>query len=1048
MTTINTNAQTRKFQFFDEIRDDLVENEDNEQEQDKKENEEESKPSDKLNIKISSVLIEKEGQMQVMDGVIFVCGKVIYEETKQKFNKMLKIIDNEVIDEYTLFNKYYDFHLMKFSEKPLLIVFGFWFMKFGEQLHKITSIKFYNSSHFIEKKNERYQTKEKIIDTEENYPELLQREIRLYKKGNLITCETEGNITEGLTNLENCISFSVDSSLNYCAISLVKGELLILSGFPNLLDCKSKKMKTTLLSLPEKGGSNIDITNIKMGQITSEGNEKKVLYVSTKKYLAYYEWNYDEKGADDLDNNIQCKFIQNIPGVGEGGLFVKNNNLLVASSDDKFIYEYTNCKLNKLEKDENGNIKIEEKGKKNGELLFEGNKKNIMYFNGYIVYHIISKAFSTLQVFDNINNFFVFIKSYSKKIISICSDNDYIYVFVEENESRKYIVKLVEIENKKKFDVFFSRKFYQTAADYAKFLGYDDHKLTEIYKKQAEFEYSKGEFNKSIQAYINTINYLDPSIIIQKFLTKSKMEFLIKYLEAIESNITFKQKSSEKYTNYINLLLNCYLMKEEIPKLEKFIEKKKDISPEILKTVIDVCLDTQNVDLALSIAKNKNMNEDYIQILILKQNKLKEALDFLYPEKDNEKGKKFINRDKEEEILKEKVNLFCKFGEHFLKTGLKNDFFERIKKLVGEHSDLIDEEDKKRLLEIFVSDDEYYKKVFKIMINYGLELDRDNLHRRIELYLEEDEKEEVIKILKDKKYIGLYDNEYLMLLFKHKNFSDGIETISELTNQKIELLSIYIQKREYEKIIKLCDEYGNTEKSFWGIALKFFVDKSIREDLDEEETKKINESLQIFLDLILKKKAMLAVNALDIINEKNDTIPLDILRKFIDNSVESEIEPLDIKVSSFEESNNQLKVVNNKIKEIQTQASSFKLSKCEICFMGITFPAICFRCGHCYHSTCLNINDDKELDNASCPKCEEEREKVKQQLLDLKSIFDDVNTKEKLNNQLEYAPDKFEFVHNLYGRGVINIDPAYDDFNTKDIKEALSLVEEENEKNK
>jgi hypothetical protein len=206
-----------------------------------------------------------------------------------------------------------------------------------------------------------------------------------------------------------------------------------------------------------------------MGQITSEGNEKKVLYVSTKKYLAYYEWNYDEKGTDDLDNNIQCKFIQNIPGVGEGGLFVKNNNLLVASSDDKFIYEYTNCKLNKLEKDENGSIKIEEKGKKNGELLFEGNKKNIMYFNGYIVYHIISKAFSTLQVFDNINNFFVFIKSYSKKIISICSDNDYIYVFVEENESRKYIVKLVEIENKKKFDVFFSRKFYQTAADYAKF---------------------------------------------------------------------------------------------------------------------------------------------------------------------------------------------------------------------------------------------------------------------------------------------------------------------------------------------------------------------------------------------------------------------------------------------------------------------------------------------------------------------------------------------------------------------------------------------------
>jgi hypothetical protein len=84
------------------------------------------------------------------------------------------------------------------------------------------------------------------------------------------------------------------------------------------------------------------------------------------------------------------------------------------------------------------------------------------------------------------------------------------------------------------------------------------------------------------------------------------------------------------------------------------------------------------------------------------------------------------------------------------------------------------------------------------------------LHRRIELHLEDNENRKIIEILKDKNYIGLYDNEYLMMLFKHKNFSDGIEVLSELTEQRHELLSIYIQKRDYEKIIKLCNEYGNS----------------------------------------------------------------------------------------------------------------------------------------------------------------------------------------------------------------------------------------------
>jgi hypothetical protein len=1047
-----TTTQTRKFQFFDEIIEDnnstnisnpnkIIETKD-------KEKENENENTKKLNISLSSVVPIKD--MQVLDGVIFMCASVIYKETKKKNTGILKIVNSQVIDEYFMSNKYYDYIIMKYMDKPYLIIFGSMMQMSGDVISQYNSIKFYRASEFIEKKEERYPVKE-IKEIDENYPDLLQREIKLYKKGNSnsnIICETENNKNEGLNKLENCIGLAVDPSLTYAAIALEKGQIVIISAFPNLLDCKGKKMKTTLLTLPEKDGPYLDITNIKFGDLYSEG-EKKILYVSTKNYLAYYEWSMDEKVGDNLDMNTKCNFFSNISsGALEGCLCAKRYAMLVASSDEKCIYEFFNRKLNKLEKDELGNIKKTEKGKRNGELAFEGPKKNVSYFNNnlneYIIYQIPGKTYSTIHVYDNVNNFFVFIKTYSKKILSICSDSDYIYVFVEENESKKYMVKLVEKENKKKFDIFFSRKLYDIAADYAKYLQYDDKKLTEIYKLQAEFEYSRGDFNKSIEAYINTINYIDPSIIIQKFLTKSKMDVLIKYLEAIENNITFKQRSLENYKNYTTLLLNCYLMKEdkEITKLKDFIEKKKDsISPEILRTVIDVCLDIQSVDLALSIAKSKEMYEDYIQILILKQNKFQEALDFIYS--DNEE------KDKQSKLnIKEQTNLFCKFGENFLKSDIKKIFFQRVKKFLGQNNSNLDKEEKQKLLEIFISNDDFYRDIYQLMDNYGLELDKNMLHRRIELYLEEiNGKEKILEIIQNKNNIGLYDNEYLMMLFKHKNFSDGIEALSKLTNQRHELLSIYIQKRDYPKIINLCETYGDSEKSFWGIALNFFVDKSVRENLDKNELEDINQNLQKFLDLILEKKAMLPVNILDIINEKNDEIPLNILRKFIDNSLEEEIKPLDIKVAKFDDYNNQLKSVNNKIKEIQTQASSVKLSKCEICYMGITFPAICFRCGHCYHSMCLNANDDNDLDDVDCPKCEEEKETTKQKMLELKSIYEDVNSKEKLKNTLDYNTDKFEFIHSLYGRGIINIGPAYDDYSTNEIKEALSLIEDNTKDN-
>ena len=143
--------------------------------------------------------------------------------------------------------------------------------------------------------------------------------------------------------------------------------------------------------------------------------------------------------------------------------------------------------------------------------------------------------------------------SYNKKIIDICCDNEYIYILYEDNNSKKNILKLKEKENKDKFEIFYSKNQYETALTYAENSGFEKEKISEIRRKYAEYEYSKGDFDKAILQYIKTINYLEPSLVIQKFLEKSKLDYLIQYLEALENNREF-----QIYPCFLSLLILIY----------------------------------------------------------------------------------------------------------------------------------------------------------------------------------------------------------------------------------------------------------------------------------------------------------------------------------------------------------------------------------------------------------------------------------------------------------------------------------------------------------
>ena len=1006
---INSSSSTiRKYQFFEEVNDPFAKKDDNQIIISHKDSTEENTP-----ITINDITPNSIDQMSAIDDIIFINGKAVHkiQGVLGRESLILKIYNNQVLDSYRLFNGvYYFFKIKYFSDKPLFVAAGGNFDKYisqgREELFMFTSIKIYNAFPLLTKDNKQYPTPKGIKPTDEQYPKLLLKQIKLLKniKTDELVCDTEGDKMEGYESFQNILIVSINSSFTHIAVGLDKGDILLISAYPNIFDCSEKEMKMQFLPKINPKDREIHITNLEFSEIFLNNEPKRILYASTASAVYYYEWKYETERGSNSENFIELKeLVQDGKGAYRSGISVRDNLMLLASSNNDFIIEYENLEFGKT-------------------WFFEGNKNCIKYYkDNYFIFVVHTEKMSEIHIYDKINKFFICYISENKKIIGICHDNEYIYVLYEENNSKKYITKLKEKDNKDKFEIFYSKNQYETALTYAENLGFEKSKISEIIKKYAEYEFSKGDFDNAVIQYIKTINYLEPSLVIQNFLEKSKLDYLIQYLEALENNKEFQIRGHENSKDYTTLLLNCYIMQEKIPKLKEFMNKKGHNFPkEIIKTAIDVCLETQNIDLALSIAKGKNMYEEYLQILILKLNKLEEALDFIAPP-DNKKNKNEL-------LIKDKINLFYKFGDYFLINSENNNdkipdlFFDRIINFIEKNIHSLNKNDIVKLIQIFIINDKYFKTLFEKMESYGIEFSQEMIHRRIELYLDEKEnKQKIIDMLKDEKFKGKYDIQYLMMLFKYKEFNEGIETLSHIINKNQELLIIYMNKREYDKIIEVgANDKSETGISSCGLILNYFLDKNLREKMNEEEILKINEYLKTFLLKIFDENLMVPISVLQIINERNNDIPLEIITPFMEKALEKQIESLENCSNNINIYENQVNETNKKITELNTIALTFNLNQCDECDMGLSFPCVFYKCGHNFHSLCLNANIGEDNVKIDCPICKKSKKKIEKEIKDIEDYYEFIKDNKNFNNEFEKSKDKMDFLSSMYGKGLFN----------------------------
>lgn len=527
-------------------------------------------------------------QMYCHGNTIFMSCKLKKKVNHSLLNEhvILKIKNNEILDEYKPFNKLiHSFKFMSIEGSHYFICCGMDFDTFTSSNNTkeclfMTSIKIFDVGVLLTKNLDNSSIQSFMI-----------RQINILRNINDQNVFITGkNIVSGFEPIQNIISFSVSDELDKCALGLDIGQIVLIRGVPNLIECSDKNIKIKSL---DKYDTELHITNLIFTKISvsdSTLNYIDILYASTTKELFYFKI---------YNNKEELYLLNDDTGAYSGCIDHKGDKLLIATSMDNQILEYYNLEM----------------GPTN---FFEGKKQICCYFKNYILFVVIEESTIMFAIYDKVNKFFCYHNQNYTKVLNVCTDNvESIFAFVEVNYSIKKIIKLVEKDNKYKFDIFYKRSFFDTALDYAKNLNFDKKKISDIHKKHGDHIFRKGDYQKAIEQYILTINYLDPSVVIQKFLDGSKLDYLIIYLEALHKENNFKFRSPNEMKDYTALLLNCYIKQKHIEKLKEFVDGK-DISTQLVnvETAIEVCKDTDQIDLALSIADKANMFESYIMLLI------------------------------------------------------------------------------------------------------------------------------------------------------------------------------------------------------------------------------------------------------------------------------------------------------------------------------------------------------------------------------------------------------------------------------------------------
>ncbi|KAI9088717.1 hypothetical protein DFS34DRAFT_708836 [Phlyctochytrium arcticum] len=526
--------------------------------------------------------------------------------------------------------------------------------------------------------------------------------------------------------------------------------------------------------------------------------------------------------------------------------------------------------------------------------------------------------------------------------------------------------------------------------------------VVEIYKRYGDWLYSKGEYDSSIQQYVQTIGQLEPSYVIRKFLDAQRIHNLTSYLQALH-------EQGLANVDHTTLLLNCYTKLKDVAKLDEFIKTDKEIKFDI-ETAIRVCRQGGYHEHALYLAERFGEHDWYLRIQVEDLKGYAETVAYLAKLDPREMVRSLgpyghtLVTEKPAEMTDVLVQL-CTHpltGSSDVKTAAWPEdlfylyvkrpewsvrFLERV--LESRWGIVIGQKGKGPA----ISPDDA-----KTLAKSGTpeELERDATSKRIvcntllELYLGGGKRsivadsdatspespssiDETMMIKWRASAYDLirngnapYDADHALVLCKMHNFGEGVLYLYERMSLHKDILRQHMETDDYASVIATCNTHGDGDPSLWTQALAYFAEKGTGLGGDDPQA----ELLEV-LHNIDRRNLLPPLQVIQIL-ARNNSVTIGTVRDYVVRRVEAE-------KKAITESNRIIDTYREETERLQTQLTDlkekpivFQITKCEICRQQLQLPTVHFLCKHSYHQRCLGDGDHE------CPKCAPENRMIQE----------------------------------------------------------------------
>ncbi|TEB39465.1 hypothetical protein FA13DRAFT_1750921 [Coprinellus micaceus] len=259
-------------------------------------------------------------------------------------------------------------------------------------------------------------------------------------------------------------------------------------------------------------------------------------------------------------------------------------------------------------------------------LAYEGVKSSVHTHLNYLV--IVSPPFfpsasacvgydiTKVNVFDLENKLVAYSGAFKQGVRDVVSQWGNVYVLSTDGQ----LLCLEEKSTAAKLDMLYRKSLYQIALNLAKTQSLEDSSVADIHQQYGDHLYTKGDYDGSMQQYLQTIGF---------FLDSQRIHNLVTYLQELHS-------LGVANSDHTTLLLNTYTKLKDVNRLDQFIktESKRDSAdpeelPFDLDTAIRVCRQAGYFEHASYLAKKYGRHEDYLRIQIEDAGNVKDALAYL-----------------------------------------------------------------------------------------------------------------------------------------------------------------------------------------------------------------------------------------------------------------------------------------------------------------------------------------------------------------------------------------------------------------------------------